>query len=168
MRSKRSFSGLFVASSILLVLGGCAPQVDAKALIGKSGLSVPNNKLRSPSGAEVQGSNIQESTQESAHERALKNLIRTSDFYSIVHDLENQEKVDCMGPKMTQVHWMCLNGPQCGFRLDLTCATRISTFAGNDRIVRISFTGNTNAEKGEAAFSSTSPEITHYELKKAD
>lgn len=50
-------------------------------------------------------------------------------------------KVDCIPPKEKQIHWMCMNGGNCAFGLDITCISQIGTFNSNDQVTRLSFFG---------------------------
>ncbi len=164
-------------SFLILIMGACALSAcsadkSTLAIPGKAGPdtavvieSSNRNKIKNHSGAEVQPDQGDAPASQGPHDLAIIKLIRESDLKSKIKEIELQNKVDCLGPRLSQIHWMCMNGPACGFSLDITCVSKIDTFSSNDQILRVSYFGTSDSEKGTAEFESVAPTLKHYKLE---
>jgi hypothetical protein len=162
---------------LILIMGACALSAcsadkSTLAIPGKAGPETPaliessnRNKIKNHSGAEVQPDHTGESASQNSHDLAVTKLIRESELKSKIKEIELQNKVDCMGPRLSQIHWMCMNGPTCGFSLDITCISKVDTSTSNDQILRVSYFGMSDAEKGTAQFESIAPTLKRYKLE---
>ncbi len=67
-------------------------------------------------------------------------ILNSKDIQTTISDTETNKKVDCMTVKEHQIHWMCTNN-QCGFVLDVFCASRIGKTETNDHYFKLNISG---------------------------
>ena len=82
-----------------------------------------------------------------AADTRTQKILTAREVTQAIAKFENDQKVDCMAPKEHQIRWMCTNGPNCGFLLDVTCVKRIQADTSNDQIIRLSIAVQTQKQK---------------------